>query len=129
MARSKSLLHIALIAAAASGLALAQPAPPQAPPSNGAWRRVSDPPPTAHRDPEPVDRTDAYGQPIQGGPQPQQPVPPPEQRPNDRPMDRPAYAPPSELTLKPGTYITIRSNQFLSTDHNQPGDTFSGTLV
>jgi hypothetical protein len=33
------------------------------------------------------------------------------------------------LTLQPGTYVTIRTNQPLSTDHNQPGDTFSGTLM
>jgi hypothetical protein len=31
--------------------------------------------------------------------------------------------------LHPGTFVTVRTNQPLSSDHNQPGDTFSGTLV
>jgi hypothetical protein len=39
------------------------------------------------------------------------------------------YGPPPELHLKAGTYVTIRTNQFLTSDHNQAGDTFSGTLA
>jgi hypothetical protein len=31
--------------------------------------------------------------------------------------------------LKPGTYITVRVNQPLSSDHNQAGDAFTATLV
>jgi len=40
-----------------------------------------------------------------------------------------AVPPPATLTLKPGTYITVRVNQPLSSDHNQPGDAFTATLV
>lgn len=37
--------------------------------------------------------------------------------------------PPSKLTIKPGTFITVRVNQPLSSDRNQPGDAFSATLA
>jgi hypothetical protein len=62
------------------------------------------------------------------GGQPQQPAdPPPAQTvPANPPL--PQTIPP-QLTIKPGTYITVRLNQFLSSDHNQPGDAFSATLV
>jgi hypothetical protein len=33
------------------------------------------------------------------------------------------------LTLKPGTFVTVRINQWLSSDRNQAGDAFSATLV
>lgn len=36
---------------------------------------------------------------------------------------------PAQLTIKSGTYITVRINQPLSSDHNQPGDAFSATLA
>lgn len=36
---------------------------------------------------------------------------------------------PSQLTLPAGTWITIRVDEPLSSDHNQPGDTFTATLV
>lgn len=36
---------------------------------------------------------------------------------------------PPQLTIKPGTYVTVRINQMLSSDHNQAGDAFSATLV
>src|SRR5262249_32651121 len=42
---------------------------------------------------------------------------------------RPAYGLPAELTLRPGNYVTIRTNEPLSSDRNQPGDTFTGTLT
>ncbi|MBZ5618266.1 MAG: hypothetical protein LAQ69_05945 [Acidobacteriia bacterium] len=45
------------------------------------------------------------------------------------PRARPAYGLPAEVTLKPGVFVTVRTNQPLSSDHNQPGDAFSGTLV
>ena len=115
-----------LVFLAASGLVLAQ----QSAPPNGAWRRVGDAPPSAapaaqdpQQDPsQPVDRSDEYGQtnpnaPPQGTPQAQQPG------------MRPAYGLPPQVTVKPNTYITVRTNQPLSSDHNQVGDTFSATLV
>jgi hypothetical protein len=36
---------------------------------------------------------------------------------------------PARLTLKPGTYLTVRLNQTLSSDKNHPGDAFSATLA
>jgi hypothetical protein len=136
---------IAFILWAASGLMLAQTQPPATPqPPSGGWHRLGDPPAppntssqpplTQSQDPaEPVDRSDAYGQPIQGQPPPQNPTADPQGQPpappRDRPSYRPAYGLPAELTLKPGTFVTMRTNQPLSSDHNQPGDTFSGTLL
>ena len=35
----------------------------------------------------------------------------------------------AQLTLKPGTFITVRINQALSSDRNQQGDAFTATLV
>ncbi|MGA2325354.1 MAG: hypothetical protein ABSH05_03625 [Bryobacteraceae bacterium] len=35
----------------------------------------------------------------------------------------------SQLTLPVGTWITVRVDEPLSSDHNQPGDTFTATLV
>jgi hypothetical protein len=36
---------------------------------------------------------------------------------------------PAKLTIKPGTFLTVRLNQGLSSDRNQPGDAFAATLV
>jgi hypothetical protein len=36
---------------------------------------------------------------------------------------------PPRLIIKPGTYLTVRVNQPLSSDRNQPGDAFAATLV
>jgi hypothetical protein len=114
----------------------------------GGWRRVGDPAPDAPaatapppapapgadmQDPaEPVDRSDQYGQPGPSSPQPSQANPPAaapryEPAPN-RPMNRPAYGLPARLTLQPGTFISVRMNQPLSSDRNQPGDAFTAAL-
>jgi hypothetical protein len=118
-----------LLFLAASGLVFAQ--------SSGGWRRVGDRPPaptepptvsdpaTQSQDPEPVDHSDAYGQPTQQQPQPMQQAPQAAQP----SMSRPAYGLPAEITLRPGTYMTIRLGQVLSSDHNQPGDTFVASLA
>ncbi len=95
-----------------------QSAPPPAASSNGGWRKFQpqdqqaanqpgDPPPAP-----PVG--DPQNQPVQPPPQP----PPPQ----------PRYAPPT-ITLPAGTWITVRVNEPLSSDHNQTGDAFTGTLV
>jgi hypothetical protein len=39
------------------------------------------------------------------------------------------YTTPATLTVKAGAFITVRLNQTLSSDENQPGDAFSATLV
>jgi hypothetical protein len=85
-------------------------------PPTGGWRRAADPPPqqTQSSDPEPVDRSDAFGQPA--GEQ-------------ALAANRPAYGLPPELTVRPGTYLTVRLNQALSSDGNHPGDTFVGSLA
>ncbi len=41
----------------------------------------------------------------------------------------PAVKVPPQLTIAPGTFLTVRVNQLLSSDHNQAGDAFSATLV
>ena len=42
-------------------------------------------------------------------------------------QDTPVASPP--LTMKPGTVLTVRINEPLSSDHNQVGDVFSATLM
>lgn len=137
------MTRLALIVLAASGLVFAQTQPP-----SGGWRRVGDPPPppppapaaqtpaaqppaAQGQDPEPVDRSDAYGQPGQTAPAPiTAPMEDPQAAPPAQPpSNRPVYGLPAEVTLKPGTYLTARMGQALSTDHNQPGDTFVAHLA
>lgn len=36
---------------------------------------------------------------------------------------------PAKLTIKPGTFITVRLNQMLSSDRNQAGDAFAATMA
>ena len=87
----------------------------QAPSGSGGWRRVSDvqqaPPQTA---PPPAD---AFGQPLGQDPAAQQ-----------QPLPPPANVP-TELVLRPGTFVSVRINQVLSSDRNQQGDAFSATLM
>ena len=142
----------------ASAILFAQDSQTSAP-QNGGWRRAGDPatpvagaPSATNSDPmQPVVRTDAYGQPLpqqadnQQGPvgqapmqqppnDPQGPPPPPMQRngrfQNDRPPAAlPHYGLPASVTIKPGTFVSARVNQVLSSDHNQAGDVFSATLT
>jgi hypothetical protein len=48
-------------------------------------------------------------------------------------VQQPSYPAPSpvpaQITIPAGTFITVRVNQRLSSDHNQPGDAFTATLV
>ena len=70
-------------------------------------------------------RNDDYGKPEQA----QQSQQPPQMR-NDRPPAAvPHYGLPNAVAIKPGTFITIRTEQGLSSDHNQAGDFFSASLV
>jgi hypothetical protein len=109
-------------------------------PQTGGWRRWNDPPPAPapqaqpaapdvqDQDPtQPVARTDAYGQPQQTQ-QPQQ-AQQPQQR-NDRPPAAvPHYGLPAQVTIKPGTFVTVRVEQELSSDRNQQGDVFNASLA
>jgi hypothetical protein len=104
---------------------------------NGGWKRVGDQsqvynPPTAdpngqnsypnNNQPQnypPQNYPPQGGQPQgnqaqQGAAQPNYPPPPPV---------------PSQLTIPAGTYVTVRVNQTLSSDKNQPGDAFTASLV
>ena len=111
-------------------------------PQTGGWRRASDPtppPPVEQNQPaspvvldqdptQPVARSDAYGQ-------PEQEVPPagaqqqPQMR-SDRPYAAvPHYGMPPQVTIRPGTFVTVRVNQELSSDHNQQGDIFNASLA
>jgi len=81
-------------------------------PQNGGWRRLGES--------NPYPANSAPGAPSSQDPQrdrDSQQNPPP-----------PANIPPN-LTIKPGTYVTVRVNQALSSDRNQAGDGFSATLV
>ena len=104
--------------------------------TTGGWRRATDPPPSPEgsapaqvngQDPsQPVERmpVDGYGNPQQ----------PQLQRRDDRPpagtqSALPPYGLPAEVIIKPGTFVSVRVNQPLSSDHNQTGDLFTGTLM
>lgn len=83
-----------------AGVALAQ---------NSGWRRVSDAPANPSADP-----STPVAQANEGSAQPADPQ---------------TGSIPSRLTIQPGTLINVRMNQFLSSDRNQVGDFFSGTLT
>ena len=86
-----------------------QSAPPAA--SAGGWRKFQ-PQDQATADPLPAPPA---GDPQDQAPPPQAPLPP-------------RYAP-TTITLPAGTWITVRVNEPLSSDHNQTGDAFTGTLL
>jgi hypothetical protein len=120
-------------------------------PQNGGWRRFGEPLPAPapqtsqasqapqgqagqpdvilDQDPtQPVARVDGYGQPEQ----PQQPEQQPQLRtrpPAQVPAAVPHYGLPNAVQIKPGTYVTVRTAQGLSSDHNQAGDFFSASLA
>jgi len=125
-----------------AGLAVAQ--------TPGGWRHLGDAPPAATQaqpqsNPEPVDPSDQSGQPAGTPAQAPDadaapaaapvPAPAPSQAPAPAPQaapqrnDRPSYGLPRELTLRPGTYISMRINQPLSSDRSHEGDTFTGSLM
>jgi len=120
--------QIAIVFLTTAGLTLAQtpgwrhvgdPAPA---PGDQQAQAQSQPPATAdpQANPEPVEAQDPQGQPA---------APMAQQAPPAAQSNRPAYGLPAELTIKPGTYISVRINQALSTDHNQVGDPFTATLM
>jgi hypothetical protein len=43
--------------------------------------------------------------------------------------NRPAYGVPAQLTLKPGTFFTVRTNTMLASNKNKAGDLFTATLA
>ncbi|MGA2144120.1 MAG: hypothetical protein ABSH49_04065 [Bryobacteraceae bacterium] len=127
-------LSFPLLVFAVTSSLLAQTTPQD---SSGGWRRVGDAPAASaqtdaqqaqpQQDPtQPVAPTDSYGQPAAQAPQAPTGAP---QNPQANAPHRPAYGVPAELTVKPGTFVTVRINQFLNSDKNHPGDTFTASLA
>ncbi len=96
-----------------------QQGPPPQYPAQGGYQQQGPPPEGAYpsQGGYPQGPPPQRGYPAQGGYYQQ--GPPPQ-----------AYQPPSgPLTVPASTWVTIRVNQPLSSDRNQPGDAFTGTLV
>jgi hypothetical protein len=126
----KRIRLIATTLIAGSAMVWAQEQPPS------GWRRVSEPPPPQPETAQPAPPAAVPPAPI-AGQDPTQPVErvpvdgmdAPQQQRNDRPPSgAPPYGIPAQLTIKPGTFITVRMSQGLSSDHNQSGDMFTATL-
>jgi hypothetical protein len=118
---------------AASPLAFGQdstpPSAPQQNPAPGAWRRVGDPPfapSISAANSAAVNPSDLQNAaPDQNLPPD---APPPDAPPNAQ-IGPPSSGIPPQITIPGGTYITVRTNQPLSSDRNQAGDAFTATLV
>jgi len=128
---SKFLLSLLL----ASSVALAQnqPAdtpPDQAPPDQAPPAEAQPQPQPQTQNPAPPSGWHRFSDP-QNQPAPQSNLNyPQDQNQGGAPNDQAPPPPiPPQLTLKPGTFVTIRVNQFLSSDRNQAGDAFSATLA
>jgi len=113
---------------------LAQDPNPPGPPPSGGWRRFEQAPPDSAQNGDPRYQSDPR---YQNDPRYSQ-APPPGQR-QQLPQyqqngpQNPQYqqGPPQTFTLNvpAGTWITVRMNQPLSSDHNQAGDSFTATLA
>jgi len=126
---SKFLLSLLL----ASSVALAQNQPAEAPPNQAP----PDQAPPAEAQPQPQPRSSApqsgwhrFADPQNQPAPPSNPNYPQEQNQGGAPNEQAPPPPiPPQLTLKAGTFVTIRVNQVLSSDRNQAGDAFSATLA
>jgi len=116
------------------------PAPDPAPRATMDPNYSQGPPPAGYPNQYPNQYpSQTQSQPYPGQPYPgQQPYPnqqyPNLQYPNQRYGQPPAATynqgpVPAKLTIKPGTYVTVRLNQGLSSDRNQVGDGFAATLA
>lgn len=142
----KSSFALSIGVLALAGVAVAQDQTPH------PWRSVNDPPPAnvaADQAPAPPPSDQPQNQGFaadqQAAPAPAPPAPAPADQqappppgnytpnaqnygPNSAPNYAPAPAVPAQLTIKQGTYAIVRINQWLSSDRNQAGDTFTATL-
>jgi hypothetical protein len=88
----------------------------------GAWRRFGDPAPNGQQQQPQGDQQAPPAQPQQPG-----------FNPDNAAIPQAAYARepqgPVTLTVPPGTWVTVRVNGVLSSDHSQPGDAFMATLA
>ncbi|MCC6368918.1 MAG: hypothetical protein IT165_35800 [Bryobacterales bacterium] len=89
-----------------------QPVPPSPPPATG-WRKFGEATPRRDAAPPPGNSAVANEEPAT-------PEPPPTEQ---------GAPPPSQLIMPAGTWLKVRVDQPISSDHNQPGDVFTGTLV
>jgi len=83
---------------------------------SGGWRKVGDPPTAAEQAGPP------------GGQNPGNNVHIYDPNPDGRQQRGRETPPPQQLTIQPGSYITVRVNQELSSNKNRVGDTFTATL-
>jgi hypothetical protein len=119
--------------------------------TNGGWRRIGESQPQQQLPPQQADPNDIGSGPADAQRPPYDAQRPPydaqrppydAQRPqfdgqrppadanNFPPPPPPNLAPLSpQLTVRPGSFLTVRINQRLSSDRNQEGDSFSATLV
>ena len=122
-----------LLSLTVSGALLAQDAPDAAPQPdqpaqqnpapNPAWRRMGGPPQSAGaQDPN----YQGYPGNAAQGPNSRAGAPPDDRGYQNYPPPPPV---PAQLTIKSGTFVTVRLNQVVSSDHNQAGDAFTATLV
>jgi hypothetical protein len=144
MNRSASVFTLLPLLAAGLAIAQDQPQGPppnaeqQNPPNAGGWRKVGEPPRQPDSPPPAYesDQNQQYPNESAGPRNDQYQQNGPGDRRNEQysngpagPRNEPNYAVPPQLTLRPGTFVTVRLNQPLSSDRNQPGDAFSATLV
>ncbi len=85
-------------------------------PAQTGWRRLNAAADQSADPSTPVARDDADN-------------PPPPAPPAAAPAPAPPVGIPAQLTIQPGTFLTVRINEPLSSDHNHEGDFFSGTLA
>jgi len=99
----------------------APPTPPSSEPSPG-WHNFSNPPEPAPSAPQAGDQQGNYPP----ANYPQGNYPPSNYQGNYPPPNQPV---PPTVKLPAGVFVTVRVDQMLSSDKNQPGDGFSATLV
>ncbi len=118
-----------------------EPPPANQPAPSGGWRKFQPQnqqgSAAAAPDGLPLESPGPAGEPADQGP----PPPPPQGSYQQGPPPQGAYqqaAPPAgpqtryapaTISLPAGTWVTVRVNEPLSSDHNQTGDAFSGTLL
>jgi hypothetical protein len=91
--------------------------------AQSGWRRFGDAPPAPAAQQAPAAESQDPTQPVASSDsQVQRPAP-------NSPNNPPPYGLPPQLTIKPGTFVTVRVDQMLSSNRNQPGDVFSATLM
>jgi hypothetical protein len=150
MNSSNKLIFASMLSLSLAGFvpAFGQDPNPSTPPSSGGWRKFDPsnqadaPAPTPdYQEPQvqsqPAPPPPGYQPPANGGYQ----APPPGYRAPNGGYPAPSngvYQPPPPVsypvtpgpfTIPAGTWISVRMNQALSSDHNQPGDYFTATLI